>query len=266
MPFEPRNTRSWQTFGSVHLHWWHLGLSRWKKNILRLLAAIIKAIFTVYDRSNIEIWQCPLSFEKWEELIIGTVLIILGLTIDTNKLTVGITWEYQEQVKDLLDSKWPASRRIFKAANIQRLIGKMACLGEGAPWIYKLMSHIYTSLAFALKQNNAFLLACSPNFWEIVNRIKQKQFSGNHSKIAKELNSTLKSAAKLVNSHKQVYLINKTMQAELEFIRQAIAKDSGIVFEALIAFIIPRTPAASLFRDCSLGACGGYSTTLKVWW
>jgi hypothetical protein len=75
-----------------------------KKNILRLLAAIIEAIFTVCDHSNIEIWQCPLSLEQWEELIIGTVQTILGLTIDTNKLTVGITWEYQKQVKDLLDS------------------------------------------------------------------------------------------------------------------------------------------------------------------
>jgi hypothetical protein len=69
-----------------------------KKNILRLLAAIIEAIFTVCDCSNIEIRQCPLSLEKWEELVIGTVQTILGLTIDTNKLTVGITWEYQNQV------------------------------------------------------------------------------------------------------------------------------------------------------------------------
>jgi hypothetical protein len=76
----------------------------------------------------------------------------------------------------------------------------------------------------------------------------------------------LKTAAKLVNSHKQVYLINKTMQAELEFIRQAITDDSEIVFEVPIAFIIPRTPAASLFGDSSLQACGGYSITLKVWW
>jgi hypothetical protein len=135
-----------------------------KKNILRLLATIIEAIFTVCDHSNIEIWQCPLSLEKWEELIISTVQTTLGLTIDTNKLTVGITWEYRKQVKDLLDSKWPASWRIFKAANIQKLVGEMAHLGEGVLWIYKLMSLIYHSLAFALKQNNALLLACSQKF------------------------------------------------------------------------------------------------------
>jgi hypothetical protein len=40
----------------------------------------------------------------------------------------------------------------------------MARLREGAPWIFKLVAHIYTSLAFALKQNKALLLACSPKF------------------------------------------------------------------------------------------------------
>jgi hypothetical protein len=138
----------------------------------------------------------------------------------------------------------------------------MTRLGEGAPWIFKIMSHIYTSLAFALKQNKALLLACSPKFCNIVDKIQKKQFGGNHSEIAKELNYALKIAAKMVNSHKQVYLINGTMQAEINFIRQALTEDSGIPFEVPIAFIIPKTPAASLFGDSSLLACGRYSTAL----
>ncbi len=142
----------------------------------------------------------------------------------------------------------------------------MACLGEGAPWIFKLMSHVYTSLAFALKQSKALLLACSPKFRELVDRIERKQFSGNYSEFTKELNFALKTAAKLVNSHKQVYLINETMWAKLDFIRQALRDDSGIAFEALIVFIIPKTPMATLFGDSLLWACGGYSTTLRVWW
>ncbi len=56
------------------------------------------------------------------------------------------------------------------------------------------------------------------------------------------------------------------MQAKLDFIRQALRDDSGIAFEALIAFIIPKTPMAILFGDSWLWACGGYSTTLWVWW
>ncbi len=228
--------------------------ARNKNNILRLLIAIIKAIFTICDCPNVELCQCPLSLEKWMELVVGLVQTVLGLTVDTNRLTVGITQEYQNQVKDLLDKKWPISRQIFKVAVIQKLVGKMAHLGKGAPWIFKLMPHIYTSLAFALKQNKALFLACSPKFQELVDKIERKQFSGNQSEIAKELNFALKTAAKLVNGHKQVYAINKTRQAELDFIRQALNNDSGIAFEAPIAFIIPRTPMATLFGDSLLRA------------
>ena len=88
---------------------------------------------------------------------------------------------------------------------MQKLIGKIACLGEGAPWICKIMSHLYTSVAFALKQNKLLLLECSPKFRDILAKIERKQFGGNQYKIAKELNFALKTTAKLVNSHKQIY-------------------------------------------------------------
>lgn len=237
-----------------------------KFNMLRLLAATIEAIFVVCDRAYIEVRQCPLSLEKWDELVVGTTQIVLGLIVDTNKLTVGITPDYRNQVRELLNESWPASRRIFKVADIQKLVGKLARLGEGAPWIYKIMSHMYTSLAFALKQNKELLLTCSPKFREIVRNIERKQFSGNQSEFARELNFTLKTAAKMVNHYKQIYVINETMRAEIDFIRQALREDSGISFEVPIAFIIPRTPSASLFGDSSLRACGGYSTELRVWW
>ena len=70
----------------------------------------------------------------------------------------------------------------------------------------------------------------------------------------------------MVNHHKQIYFVNETLRAELDFIRQALKEDSGISFEVPIAFIVPRTPTASLFGDSSLRACGGSSTTLRVWW
>jgi hypothetical protein len=150
--------------------------------------------------------------------------------------------------------------------DIQKLVGKVACLGEGAPWIYKIMSHVYTSLAYALKQNELLLKECSPKFRDIVSRIERKRFSGNQREFAKELKFALKMASKMVNSHSQVYLINETMREELKFIRQALQENSKIPFEVLIAFIIPRTPTASLFGDSSLISCGGYSSDLRFWW
>jgi hypothetical protein len=32
---------------------------------------LIEAIFTVCDRPNVKLCQCPLSLEKWEELVVG---------------------------------------------------------------------------------------------------------------------------------------------------------------------------------------------------
>ena len=41
-----------------------------RQMMLRLLAAIIEAIFTICGCAMIEHRQCPLSIEKWNELVI----------------------------------------------------------------------------------------------------------------------------------------------------------------------------------------------------
>ena len=120
--------------------------------MLRLLAAIIEAIFTVCGIPNTAVRQCPLSLEKWHDLVVGPTQIVLGLVINSNTMTVGITDDYINKVRDLLN-KWDSTKRFFQVNDMQKLVGKLARLGEGAPWIFKLMSHLYTSLAFALKNN-----------------------------------------------------------------------------------------------------------------
>jgi hypothetical protein len=81
--------------------------------------------------------------------VIGPVQTVLDLTFDTNRMIDGITPEYCQQVLDLLTDTWPDTRRIFKVQDIQKLVEKIARLAEGAPWIFKIMSHVYTSLAFS---------------------------------------------------------------------------------------------------------------------
>jgi hypothetical protein len=115
-----------------------------KRNMLRLQAAIIKAIFAVYGCLMIEVCQCPLIIEKWLELVIGTVQSILGLRVDTNQMIIGITPDYCQRVLDLLTNSWPDTRQIFKVKvrDVQNLVGKDARLGRGPPWIYKIMLHV----------------------------------------------------------------------------------------------------------------------------
>jgi hypothetical protein len=157
-----------------------LAAAAFKEHMIRLLAATIEAIFLVCGLPDIAVHQCPLSLEKWFELIVGPRQIVLGLLVDTDKMMVSLTNEYIQQVQKLLDL-WDPNRRKFKAGNMQKLAGKLARLDEGAPWIYKLMSHLYTSLAFALKSNAKLLEKSSSGFRGFIKQIATKNFSGKQS-------------------------------------------------------------------------------------
>jgi hypothetical protein len=64
-----------------------------QENMIKLLAAVIEAIFTVRGTPDIAVRQCPLSLEKWHQLIVGPRQIVLGIVINTNTMTVSITKE-----------------------------------------------------------------------------------------------------------------------------------------------------------------------------
>ena len=59
-----------------------------RENMTKILAAIIEAIFTVCGTPDTAVRQCPLSLEKWHELIVGPRQIVLGLVMDTNTMRV----------------------------------------------------------------------------------------------------------------------------------------------------------------------------------
>jgi hypothetical protein len=86
---------------------------------------------------------------------------------------------------------------------MQKLVGKLARLGGGAPWIFKLMSHLYTSLTFALKSNTELLEKSSSRFRDLIKKITNKTFSGKISDHQRHLNYAMKKAAKMVNKHGQ---------------------------------------------------------------
>ncbi len=184
-------------------------------------------------------------------MIVGPRQIVLGLVVDTNKMTLGITNKYIKKLQVLLDLCDP-NKRFFKVNNMQKLVEKLARLGEGAEWILKLMLHLYTSLAYALKSNTKLLEKSSSGFRDLIKQILTKNYSG---KIFDHLNR---------NNHN--YLVNRTMWDELNFIAHALNPDSGIKFDTPITHLIPRTPTASIVGNSLLLACGGYSITLKFWW
>jgi hypothetical protein len=71
-----------------------------------VLAAMIKAIFVVMGKPDVTVRQCPLAMDKWLELVIGPKQTMLGLIINTNRLTITIPAKYLQEVLDLLNSTW----------------------------------------------------------------------------------------------------------------------------------------------------------------
>jgi hypothetical protein len=59
-----------------------------------VLAATIEAIFVVMGELDVAVRQCPLAMDKWIELVIGPKQTMLGLIIDTNRLTAMIPAKY----------------------------------------------------------------------------------------------------------------------------------------------------------------------------
>jgi hypothetical protein len=97
-----------------------------------VLAATIKAIFIVMGEPDVAVRQCPPAMDKWLELVIGPKQTMLGLIIDTNRLTVAIPPKYLQEVLELLNSTWHPNQCHFKVSEAQKLTGKLAHLAKGA--------------------------------------------------------------------------------------------------------------------------------------
>jgi hypothetical protein len=111
-----------------------------RANMEMVLAAAIEAKFVVMGKPDTSVRQCPLTMDKWLELVTGLTQTMLGLTIDTNKLTISIPYKYLNEVLDLINSTWHPNQRCFKVFKAQKLTVKLACLAEGANLVFYLLS------------------------------------------------------------------------------------------------------------------------------
>jgi hypothetical protein len=191
---------------------------------------------------------------------------MLGLIIDTNRLTVVIPAKYLQEVLDLLNSTWHLNRHCFKVSEAQKLTGKLARLAKGANWVFHLLSHLYLSIAYALSENKRLLTESSAKFRDIVLAIRTNAFVIPCKDLAWHTSFAMKGAAKLTHHASYQYNINKTMRYEIEFFCNKLKPDSGIEWETPIAHLIPRTPFATTIGDSLLEGAGGFSTMLGFWW
>ncbi len=129
-----------------------------------VLAAMIKAIFVVMGEPDVAARQCPLAIDKWLVLVIGPKQTMLGLIINTNRLTIAIPAKCLQEVLNLLNSTWHPNQHHFKVSEAQNLTRKLARLAKGANWVFHPLSHLYLSILYALSKKKRLLTESSAEF------------------------------------------------------------------------------------------------------
>jgi hypothetical protein len=204
-----------------------------------VLAATTKAIFVVMGEPDVTVRQCPLAMDKGLELVIGPKQTMLGLIINTNRLTVAIPAKYLQEVLNLLKSTWHPNQHCFKVSKAQKLTGKLARLAKRANWVFHLLSHLYLSIAYALSKNKRLLTESSAEFQDIVLAIQTNAFFTPCKDLARHTSLAMKRLEKLTHHASYQYNINKTMRYKIEFYCNKLKPDSGIELEMPIAHLIP---------------------------
>ena len=104
--------------------------------------------------------------------MVGPILLMHGLIINTNKLTVAIPENYITELCDLMDTTWHVNRQSFTVHEAQKLTGKLGHLAEGATWVFHLLTHFYASIAKALAGNKLLLSKSSRDIQDIVKSLR----------------------------------------------------------------------------------------------
>jgi hypothetical protein len=237
-----------------------------KENMEQVLDALIEVIFVVMGIPNTSVHQCSLAMDKWEKLHGAPILTMLGLLIDTNRMIVIIPDNYIQGNCLMIESTWHTHCQCLTVKEAQELTGKLGHLAKGANWVFHLLTHLYTSIAYALSENNKFLADSSPELQSLIKSVRSGYFFCNVKDQICHISFAIKRSAKLVHQSQCQYNITKSMHQEIEFFRERLLPDSGICWESPIAHIIPRMPTFITFGDSCLKGAGGYSLSLGFWW
>jgi len=118
------------------------------------------------------------------------------------------------------------------------LVGKLGHIAQSYCPFYFFVSHLYSSLAFALHTNRAFLINTSKRFRAVIKKTKQ---DGIHCVAAdeREINFALSQSAKKVHSYPTKYRIPPSLREELKYISGILA-NTDISLHTPVAIIVPR--------------------------
>jgi hypothetical protein len=194
----------------------------------QVLAALIEAIFVIMGAPDTSVHQCSLAIDKWEKLHVAPIQTMLGLVIDTNRMTVTVPNDYIQSVRLLINSTWHNHRQQFMVKKAQELTGKLGHLAKGANWVFHLLTHLYASIAYAFSENKRFLADSSPEFQTLIKSLRSGYFFCNVKDQIHHISFAIKRSEKLVHQSRCQYNITKSMHQEIEFFCEKLLPNSKI--------------------------------------
>lgn len=141
-----------------------------------------------------------------------------------------------------------------------------------------IMSHLYTSVAYALNRSRNHLHYTRKEFRDMIKYLKanpQQLASGEDAEDGEltenqqSINLTrsfLQSAAAKAVHHSKIRIeFNATLRHELRLIERALSSE-WIDLRRPISHMIKRTPSGVAHSDSCLRAAGGFSISMGFWW
>ena len=232
-----------------------------KRRLPFALASAIEAIFVIMGKPCLQLRPCAVAMDKWLQLRINPIQILLGLLFNTREMTVGITPQFRDETLSILTNTWHKGRRSFTIAQLELLVGKLGRIGQAYRPLYQLMPMLYASVAFALRMNDGFLYSTSKQYRLLIKKAKQRP---RHEEDAREINFAIGQSARLLHSCDRKYVMPPSMLEEIEYITKLLRSD--IVLASHIGHIVPRDPSWIMAADSCKRMGGGWSVDLKFFW
>lgn len=228
-----------------------------KARVEQTVAAGIEAIFILLGVSELSKRQDPISFEKMVEMLVSYMNKILGQIIHTRRLDVGVPKDYITKTLKLL-TPFHHSRKSFTVKEMERITGMLVFIASTAPWLKFLLSHVYTSVAAAMKVNTNHLKLTNKQFRQLLKEAKS-------SVPTRESTFAQSETARLIHACPTKHWINTTLREELHLLT-AVLSSPEVKMRTPIAHLVRRDPSAIAWSDSSLTASGGYSDKMGFWW
>jgi hypothetical protein len=136
---------------------------------------------------------------------------MLGLLIATNRMIISIPDDYIQGVRLLIKSTWQTHCQRFTVMEAQELTGKLGHLAEIANWVFHLFTHLCSSIAYALLENEKILAESSPEFQSLIQSLRSGYFVCNVKDQIHHISYAIKRSAKLVHQSRCRYNIAKSI-------------------------------------------------------